>query len=120
MSEYKSNQSRSQDSSSRRDTSQLTELMTQRLQDQSIVARYGTSLRFSMGKDYTEYLNQKYATLREEFKKIDKNSDEEITFDELLGFLQDYQKETGIEITKDYVEDLFDFMDYDHGKSISV
>lgn len=118
MSEIKSNQSLS--SASRRETSQLTEMMTQRLQDQSIVERYGTSLKISMGRDYTEYLNQKYAKLKAEFAIIDRDSNQELSFDELFEFLQGYEKETNITLTREYVQDLFDLMDKDHGSSISM
>lgn len=118
MSEIKSNQSVS--SHSKRETSQLTEMMTQRLQDQSIVERYGTSLKISMGQEYTEYLNQKYAKLKSEFEMIDKDSNQELSFDELFEFLKGYEKETNIPLTKEYIQDLFDLMDKDHGSTISM
>lgn len=118
MSEIKSNQSIS--SSARRETSQLTEIMTQRLQDQSIVERYGTSLKISMGRDYTEYLNEKYAKLKAEFEIIDKDSNQELSFDELFSFLKEYEKETKISLTREYIQDVFDLMDKDHGSSISM
>ncbi len=119
MSDFKSNQSKDT-SSFRRETSQLTELMTERLQDQSIVNRYGTSLKISMGRDYTNYLNEKYDKLKQEFKLIDKNSDNMITFDELFSFMQQYEKKTGIALTREYIQDVFDFMDQDQGSTISV
>lgn len=116
MSEYKSKDS----SSVRRETAQLTELMTERLQDKSIVNRYGTSLKVSMGRDYTNYLNERYQKLKEEFNKIDKNSDQELTFEEYFDFFAEYQKETGIELTRDYLQDVFDFMDQDQGSTITI
>lgn len=108
------------DSSKRKNTMELTELLTQRLIDQSIIERYGTSLKISMGREYTEYLNEKYEKLKKEFKVIDKNSDNEITFDELYDFLDLYKEKTNIKLDREYIVELFDLMDQDHGKSISV
>ena len=108
------------DSSKRKNTTELTEILTKRLIDPSIIERYGTSLKMSMGREYTEYLNDRYEKLKKEFELIDKNSDELITFDELYEFLDSYKEKTNIKIDKEYVIELFDFMDQDHGKSISV
>ena len=108
------------DSSKRKNTTQLTELLTQRLVDPSIIDRYGTSLKISMGREYTDYLNEKYEKLKKEFSQIDKNSDELISFDELYVFLDGYKEKTNIKIDEEYVRELFDFMDQDHGKSISM
>ena len=119
MSEFPSYNSKDS-SSTRRQTNQLTELMTHRLQDQSIVNRYGTSLKISMGRDYNNYLNEKYALLKKEFAAIDKDSNQEISFEELFDFMKGYESKTGVTLTKEYIQDVFDFMDQDQGNSISM
>lgn len=104
----------------RRPTSELTGIMTERLLDPSIVERYGTSLKMSMGREYKEYLNQRYEKLKKEFEAIDKNHDEHIQFDELYDFFSNYKEKTNVEISKEYLEDLFDFMDQDMNREITM
>lgn len=104
----------------RQDTKDLTELMSSKLMDNSIVERYGTSLKMTMGREYNKYLNDKYEKLKEEFKKIDKNSDNHIQFGELFDFFKNYETNTGVRLTKEYLESLYEFMDKDANKEISM
>lgn len=104
----------------RRPTSELTEIMTEKLMDPTIVERYGTSLKMSMGREYSKYLNEKYQKLKEEFQNIDKNSDHYIQFEELFEFFSTYQNKTGVQISREYIEDLFDYMDQDKNKEITM
>lgn len=110
----------SKTSSENQEIIELTEIMSQRLVDPTIVERYGTSLKMSMGREYNKYLNQKYHKLKEEFSKIDKNSDNRISFDELYSFFMNYEDKTGVKLTREYLQGLYEFMDQDHNKEITV
>ena len=104
----------------RQDTRDLTELMASKLMDASIVERYGTSLKMSMWREYNKYLNEKYEKLKKEFQKIDKNSDNHIEFSELYDFFKDYESTTGVRLTEEYLQSLYEFMDKDSNKEITM
>jgi Ca2+-binding EF-hand superfamily protein len=55
--------------------------------DQTLAGRYGTSLQVNMGREFQKQLRNKYRELQDEFLSIDKNSDDKITIDELIDFL---------------------------------
>lgn len=107
-------------SGNRRETSDLTEIMSERLMDPTIVERYGTSLKMTMGREYNKYLNEKYDKLKKEFKQIDRNSDDKLQFDELYDFFMTYENKTGVKISKEYIESLYDFIDQDKNHEISM
>lgn len=104
----------------RRATAELTEMMSERLLDPSIIERYGTSLKMTMGREYSNYLKNKYDKLKKEFSKIDKNSDEEIDFDEMYEFFKNYESQTGVSLSKEYIESIYDMIDQDKNHKISV
>lgn len=104
----------------RRDTDFLTEYMSEKLIDKTLIERYGTSLKMSMGKEYQSYLKDKYEKLKKEFVQIDKNGDDKIQFEELLSFFNSYKTKTGVELTDEYMENLYDFMDQNKDDAISV
>ena len=104
----------------RRDTQDLTELMSERLMDHSIVERYGTSLKMTMGREYNKYLNERYMVLKKEFQDIDKNSDSMIDFNELCEFFNAYESTTGVRLSKEYIESLYEFMDQDKNHQITM
>ena len=55
--------------------------------DSTLAGRYGTSLQVNQGREFSKTLRKKYKDLQEEFMTIDKNSDDKITIDELIYFL---------------------------------
>lgn len=107
-------------SKNRKNTADLTQIMTERLMDPSIVERYGTSLKMTMGREYNKFLNEKYNKLKKEFEQIDKNSDDKIEFEELYEFFTSYQNKTGVQLSREYVENLYEFMDQDSNQEISM
>jgi hypothetical protein len=77
----------------RKDSSILSAILTAKLLDENLIARYGTSLNINMGREYQKYLDEKYLELKNEFDKINKNSDDSITLDELIDFMNKYGEE---------------------------
>ena len=61
--------------------------------DESLMQRYGTSLSINMGREYQQYLEEKYVKLKKEFEKINLDLDEGIDSYELTSFLNTYQAE---------------------------
>ena len=72
-----------------------SQMMTQ-IVDEHLMTRYGTSIRVNMGREYQKYLDSKYALLKSEFEKINKNSDDGIDIDELTEFLNLYEIQVDI------------------------
>ena len=99
---------------------ELTEIMTEKLMDPTIVERYGTSLKMSMGREYSKFLKERFEKLKKEFSTIDKNSDDILDFQELYEFFTSYSDTTNLEITKEYIEDLYEFIDHNKDNAISV
>lgn len=102
-----------------------TNIMSEKLVDQTIVERYGTSIKMSMGMEYKNYLNEKYNILKNEMKELKKKSEELIEIRELVDFFNKKRKLLGI--TKDNynveikeIELILDYMDKDPKKSISM
>jgi len=77
-----------------RKTSKLmTAELTKKLVDKDLMHKYGTSLEINMNRDYQKNLDRKYQSLKAEFEKINKNSDEDISYDELREFIFSYSNE---------------------------
>jgi hypothetical protein len=77
----------------RKNSAVLTAQLTSKLLDENLMQRYGTSLDINMGREYQKYLDQKYHELKAEFDKINKNSDEIVSKDELKEFINSYKTE---------------------------
>lgn len=77
----------------RKSSAVLTAQMTNKLLDENLMQRYGTSLNINMGREYQKYLDTKYHDLKAEFDRINKNSDDVITIDEMILFLNSYTDE---------------------------
>jgi hypothetical protein len=71
----------------------MTASLIGKLVDENLMQKYGTSLEVNMGREYQKYLDRKYKELKHEFDKINKNSDEIITIQELTEFLNIYAGE---------------------------
>jgi hypothetical protein len=80
-------------STQRRNSAELTAILTQKLLDDNLMKRYGTSLNVNMGREYQKYLDKKYLQLKTEFDVINKNTDEVITFEELSEFVNEKAKD---------------------------
>lgn len=104
----------------------LTNIMSEKLVDQTIVERYGTSIKMSMGREYKSYLNDKYHKLKKELRDLKKHSEDLVEIKELVDFFNFKRRVIGI--TKENYNDieikemelLFDYMDQDPSKSISM
>jgi hypothetical protein len=77
----------------RKTSALLTAELSKKLVDVELMHKYGTSLNVNMSRDYQRNLESKYYSLKAEFQKINKDSDEFISFDELKYFLQSYLTE---------------------------
>jgi hypothetical protein len=104
----------------RRNSGELAAILTQKLLDDNLMKRYGTSLSVNMGRDYQKYLDQKYITLKAEFDQINRNTDDIITIDELKHFVNLKAGEIGLHYDNDYIEKLFNLVDVDHSKGITL
>ena len=77
----------------RKTTAIMTASLIGKLVDENLMQKYGTSLEVNMGREYQKYLDKKYKDLKQEFDKINKNSDDIITVEELTDFLNIYSRE---------------------------
>jgi len=71
----------------RKNSEEFEKEITSKLMDTTLAGRYGTSLQVNMGREFSKTLRKKYKDLQDEFATIDKNSDDTITVDELIHFL---------------------------------
>ena len=71
----------------------MTAQLISKLVDENLMQRYGTSLEVNMGREYQKYLDKKYQELKHEFDKINKNSDDFISQQELTEFLNSHVAE---------------------------
>ena len=78
---------------SRKNSAELMAVLTSKLLDDNLMKRYGTSLNVNMGREYQKYLDNKYLQLKAEFDKINKNTDDVISLEELTDFINDKAKE---------------------------
>ena len=104
----------------RKKTFELTSKMMESILDENLMTRYGTSISVNMGREYQSYLDEKYLKLKAEFDKINKDLDEGIDIEELGLFLNIYEQETGRHFETGYVTKLFEIMDKDQSKKITV
>jgi hypothetical protein len=81
-----------------RATSAIATQLTSQLLDDNLMKRYGTSLNVNMGREYQKHLEKKYLRLKSEFDKINKNTDEIISLDELTDFINEISAEVRITI----------------------
>lgn len=105
---------------SRRDTSDLTQYMANQLMDVTIVERYGTSLKMSMGREYNKYLSDKYEKLKNEFEVVNKTTEDSLNFDELVNFFNNYESKTGVKLSEEYFESLYEYLEHDKNKDIDI
>ncbi len=80
------------DPAARKTTDDFVSDITANLMDENLQERFGTSLEVNMGREYQRHLLEKYRTLQLEFKKINKDSRDGITVNELIDFLNTNQE----------------------------
>ena len=71
-------------------SSELSGIMMNQIIDESLMQRYGTSLSINMGREYQQYLEEKYVKLNKEFEKINLDLDEGSDSYELTSNLPKY------------------------------
>lgn len=98
----------------------LTEELFNKLYDDALIKRYGTSLNVNMGREYKEFLEKKYEVLEKEFSRINKDSNDYIDISELTEFVNSYKRETGKSLPDDYCNKLFKLIDLDEDKNITI
>lgn len=103
-----------------KDSASLTAALSSKLLDENLMQRYGTSLNINMGREYQKYLDTKYLELKAEFDKINKNSDDIISLEELLEFINSYPDESGRTFDIEYAKKLFNLIDIDKNKEITM
>lgn len=89
----------------------LTAELSKKLVDSDLMHKYGTSLEINMSRDYQKNLERKYQILKAEFEKINKNSDEIISFNELQDFVHSYSQQV---INKKYFKKFYAFIRFYH------
>jgi Ca2+-binding EF-hand superfamily protein len=98
----------------------LTDDLFNKLYDDSLIKRYGTSLNVNMGREYKEFLEKKYEVLEKEFSRINKDSNDFIDIAELTEFVNSYKRETGKTLPEDYCSKLFKLIDLNEDKNITI
>lgn len=98
----------------------ISDDLMEKLYDETLIKRFGTALKENMGKDYKEFLEKKFLILEKEFARINKNSDDIIDYEELRDFVNSYQSETGRVLPENYCKQLFDLIDLNHDKTITI
>jgi len=74
----------------RKDSLNLMAELTNKLLDNNLMERYGTSIVSNMGSEYQKQLNDKYIMLKKEFNTINKDDNNFISKQELTEFLNNY------------------------------
>lgn len=98
----------------------LSEDLFNKLYDEALIKRYGTSLNVNMGREYQEFLERKYEVLEKEFSRINKDANDYIDMSELTEFVNSYKRETGKTLPEDYCQKLFKLIDLNEDKNITI
>lgn len=101
-------------------TEEIFNEIKNKLSDPVFTNKYGTSVTFNMGREYQKHLEEKYAKLKKEFDKINKNPNNGIDKLELLEFFKNYQQKNTINFSEDYVDKLFNLIDLDKNNEITM
>jgi len=98
----------------------LTQEMHFRLQDLSLVGRYGTSMEYGTEIEYSEYLRKKYLRLKAEILKGFNSIDEYIGCGDLIKFFSLYESKTNLHLTPNYIETFYEELFIDVNMKITV
>lgn len=86
----------------------LHEEISSRVQDPSLIERYGTSMEFGTQYEYSLYLMKKYYRLKKELLKVFRDIKQEISCKDLQDFFALYENKTKIHLGSDYIERFWD------------
>lgn len=98
----------------------ISDELIEKLYDENLIRRYGTSLNVNMGREYKNFLEKKYIILEKEFTRINKDSNDFIDMQELSEFIHSYESETKKKLPDNYCAQLFDLIDLNHDKNITI
>jgi hypothetical protein len=98
----------------------LASRLTNELLDENLMQKYGTSIHINMGREYQKYLDKKLHDLGMEFKKINRNDDDNISLEELTEFVNSYENETGRRYDESYSRKLFNILDKNSDEKLTI
>ena len=70
-------------------TLQTAQILAEGETDENLKNRYGTSVNEYMTREHSKEIQKKINQLRDEFSKIGKNKNSQITFNELVSFFNE-------------------------------
>ena len=70
-------------------TLQTAQMLAEGVTDENLKNRYGTSVNEYMTREHSKEIQKKINQLRDEFSKIGKTKNSQITFDELVSFFNE-------------------------------
>lgn len=91
-----------------------------KLMDENFISKYGTSVSVNMGREYQKYLEENYIRLKNEFDKINKNSEDGITKAELREFLQSRRRDDHSNFGDKDINALFSLIDINKDSEITM
>jgi hypothetical protein len=68
---------------------QTAQILAEGVTDENLKNRYGTSVNEYMTREHSKEIQKKINQLRDEFSKIGKNKNSQITFNELVSFFNE-------------------------------
>ena len=70
-------------------TLQTAQILAEGVTDENLKNRYGTNVNEYMTREHSKEIQKKINQLRDEFSKIGKNKNSQITFNELVSFFNE-------------------------------
>ena len=101
-------------------TNEIYEEIKDKLMDPGFVNRYGTSATMNMSQEYKKYLGENFIRLKKEFDVINKDSDDNITREELVEFLKNSNVESKLEFDAEYIDKIYNLIDIDRDSHITM
>jgi hypothetical protein len=101
-------------------TNEIYEEIKAKLMEPVFMNRYGTSLSMNMTQEYKKYLKENFVRLKNEFDLINKGTEDGITKDELIEYLLNNSKNSKLEFSPEYVDNLYYLMDVNKDCQITM
>ena len=73
----------------KKNTLQTAQLFAEKITDEKLKSRFGTSVNEYMGREHSKAIREKINLLRNEFTQIGKSKTDNITFEELISFFNE-------------------------------
>lgn len=86
----------------------LSQEMNTRLQEYSLVERYGTGIEYGTEAEYSEFLSKKYLILKTELLKVYTSLDYLVSCNDLQYFFSLYESKTNVRLTPIYIERFYE------------